>query len=246
MKPRSHTLFHLTKTVEKLESILLNGFWPSYCQEDFNWYNPETKLISYPMVCFCDIPLTRIDTHIKFYGSYGLGLTKQWAMSNKLSPVIYIPDDTRLSNALTRMLHKGAKPQSEYYKESTEDINSIISYIKPIEGKANKVDGEVVQKEFYQENEWRYTADLKGVLPQWISKEDHSSPELLSFYNEVTKSVSPLKFSAEDIRYIFVKFDKDIPNIIDFIQAKLTHYTERDRKILTSRIISLKSINIDL
>jgi hypothetical protein len=117
MKPRSHTLFHFTKSVETLESILANGFWPKYCQEDFKWYNPETGLISYPMVCFCDIPLTRIDAHVKFYGSYGLGLTKQWAMSNKLSPVIYIPNDTRLSNALTRMLRKGAKPQLEYYKK---------------------------------------------------------------------------------------------------------------------------------
>ncbi|MFA6016213.1 MAG: abortive infection system antitoxin AbiGi family protein [Gallionellaceae bacterium] len=96
---------------------MANGFWPKYCQEDFKWYNPETGLISYPMVCFCDIPLTRIDAHVKFYGSYGLGLTKQWAMSNKLSPVIYIPNDTRLSNALTRMLRKGAKPQLEYYKK---------------------------------------------------------------------------------------------------------------------------------
>ncbi|MFA6016214.1 MAG: abortive infection system antitoxin AbiGi family protein [Gallionellaceae bacterium] len=107
------------------------------------------------------------------------------------------------------------------------------------------VDGKPVKKEFYQENEWRHTAELNGLLPQWISKEDHSSPELLSFYNEGTKSVSPLQFSANDIRYIFVKFDKDIPKIIDFIQAKLTHYTECDRKILASRIISLKSINVD-
>jgi hypothetical protein len=166
-------------------------------------------------------------------------------MSNKLSPVIYISKGTSVSNALTRMLHKSPRPPLESYKESAKDIISIISYIKLIEGNW-KVDGKPVKKEFYQENEWRYTADLKGVLPQWISKEDHSSLELLSFYNEVTKSVSPLQFSAKDIRYIFVKFDKDIPKIIDFIQAKLTHYTELDRKILTSRIISLKSINIDL
>ena len=245
MKPRSHTLFHFTKSAETLESILANGFWPRYCQEDFKWYNPETGLISYPMVCFCDIPLTRIDAHVKFYGSYGLGLTKQWAMSNRLSPVLYISKDTYVSNALTRMLHKSPRPPLESYKESAEDIISIISYIKPIEGNC-KVDGKPVIKEFYQENEWRYTANVEGILPQWISKEDHSSQELLSSYNGLAAVVSPLQFTAKDIRYIFVKLDKDIPKIIDFIQAKLTHYTERDRKILASRIISLKSINVDL
>lgn len=198
------------------------------------------------MVCFCDIPLTRIDTHVKFYGGYGLGLTRQWAMLNKLSPVIYISRDTNVSNALTRMLHKIPRHPLECYKGSTEDIISIISYIKPIEGYAKKVDGKPVKKEFYQESEWRYTADVKGILPQWISKEDHSLHELLSSYNGLAAAVSPLQFSAKDIRYIFVKFDKDIPKIIDFIQAELNHYTERDRKTLVSRIISLKRINIDL
>jgi hypothetical protein len=245
MKPRSHTLFHFTKSVETLESILAKGFWPKYCQEDFDWYNPETGLISYPMVCFCDIPLTRIDAHVKSYGSYGLGLTKQWAMSNKLSPVIYISKNTIASKALTRMLHKIPRPPLECYTGSAEDINSIISYIKPIEGNC-KVDGQTFKKEFYQENEWRYTANVEGILPPWISKEDHSSQELLSSYNGLAAAVSPLQFTAKDIRYIFVKRDKDIPKIIDFIQAQLTHYTELDRKILTSRIISLKSINIDL
>jgi hypothetical protein len=245
MKPRSHTLFHFTKSVETLESILANGFWPRYCLEDFDWYNPEMRLISYPMVCFCDIPLTRIDTHVKFYGSFGLGLTKQWAMLNKLSPVIYISKDTNVSNALTRMLHESPRPPMESYVGSAKDINSIIAHVKPIEGDAI-VDGKPVQKEFYQESEWRYIADVKGILPQWISKEDHSSHEILSFWNEAAKVFSPLRFSAKDIKYIFVKSDKDIPKIIDFIQTKLTHYTERDRKILSSRIISLKSINIDL
>jgi hypothetical protein len=249
MKPRSHTLFHFTKSVETLESILANGFWPRYCLEDFDWYNPETGLISYPMVCFCDIPLTRIDTHVKFYGSYGLGLTKRWAMSKKLSPVIYISKDTNVSNALTRMLHKIPRPPTESYVGSAEDIISIIAHVKKIVGDTI-VDGKPVQKEFYQENEWRYIADFKGAfkgaLPQWITKKDHSSPQLLSFYNEMASSVSPLQFSAKDIKYIFVKSDKDIPKVIDFIQAKLTHYTEHDRKILSSRIISLKSINIDL
>jgi len=166
-------------------------------------------------------------------------------MSNRLSPVLYISKDTYVSNALTRMLHKSPRPPLESYKESAEDIISIISYIKPIEGNC-KVDGKPVIKEFYQENEWRYTANVEGILPQWISKEDHSSQELLSSYNGLAAVVSPLQFTAKDIRYIFVKLDKDIPKIIDFIQAKLTHYTERDRKILASRIISLKSINVDL
>ena len=82
MQPRSDTLFHFTKNINTLKNILQNGFWPRYCLEDFNWYNAELGYIAYPMVCFCDIPLSRINEHVKFYGDYGIGLTKNWGLTN--------------------------------------------------------------------------------------------------------------------------------------------------------------------
>jgi len=55
-----------------------------------------------------------------------------------------------------------------------------------------------------------------------------------------------LKFSPRDIKYIFVKYDSDIPNIINFIQSDLDHYPSSDVKILLSRVTSLESISHDL
>ena len=94
MKPRSHTLFHFTKSLDTLQGILKNGFWPRYSLEDFNWYSQAIDFISYPMVCFCDIPLTRIGDHVGFYGEYGLGLTKKWAITNGLNPLFYLSQPT--------------------------------------------------------------------------------------------------------------------------------------------------------
>ena len=91
MNPKSHTLFHFTKNSEVLKLIIQNGFWPRYCLEDVGWLGyKEFDFIAYPMVCFCDIPLSRVDEHVNFYGEFGIGLTKEWAKSNKLTPILYV------------------------------------------------------------------------------------------------------------------------------------------------------------
>ena len=244
MKPRSHTLFHFTKSVDTLKSIMKNGFWPRYCLEDFNWYSSKIGQISYPMVCFCDIPLTRIEDHVEFYGEYGIGVTKKWAKANGLNPIIYLSQPTPVSAAIHRLLNNNQHSSGGYYQESADDINSIISYIKPIEG-TMPVGPMPITKEFYQENEWRYVPRNKAIR-QWISKEDHTLPPTLSAYNEIAKNNGTLHLAPTDIKYIFVKSDADIPAIIDFIQTELGHYSANDLKILMSRVVSIESINVDL
>jgi hypothetical protein len=244
MKPRSETLFHFTKSPDALKSILKNGFWPRYSLEDFAWYNTEIGQISYPMVCFCDIPLSRIDDHVSFYGEYGIGMTKQWARTNGLNPVIYLSNLTTVSVALSRLFNSNPHSTGGYYPNCAEDINSIISFIKPVDG--NIMVGPMpTRKDFYQENEWRYVPKAPAIR-QWITKEEHLNPLTLNAQNETVKNNQVLQITPNDIKYIFVKTDADIPNIVDFMQSELGHYTGNDLKILMSRIVSLESINADI
>ena len=72
MKPKSHTLFHFTKSRDTLKLVLKNGFWPRYCLEDIQWIGEDRfPYISIPIVCFCDIPLSRIQEHVGCYGEFG-------------------------------------------------------------------------------------------------------------------------------------------------------------------------------
>lgn len=244
MKPRSQTLFHFTKSIDVLKSILKNGFWPQYCLEDFNWYNQEIGHISYPMVCFCDIPLTRIDEHVGFYGEYGLGMTRQWGKINGLNPLIYLSQSTSVSTALSRIFNNNPHATGGYYQGSAEDINSIISYVKPVEGNIT-VGSMPIPKEFYQENEWRYVPKIQAIR-QWINKEEHLDPLKLAQLNEIARNNGTLQITPNDIKYIFVKSDADIPGVINFIQTELGHYSANDLKILMSRVVSSESINVDL
>ncbi|MCK5133696.1 MAG: hypothetical protein KAR40_16275 [Candidatus Sabulitectum sp.] len=244
MKPRSHTLFHFTKNIDALKSILKNGFWPHYSLEDFNWYNSEMGFIGYPMVCFCDIPLTRIEEHVGFYGEYGLGLTKQWGVSNDLCPLIYLTQSSPVTAALYRLCTNDVKAIDGYYIGSKVDLKSIISYIKPIEG--NILVGAIpTPKEFYQENEWRYVPRDQAIR-QWINKEEYANSTTLSQLNEIAKDNGGLQITPNDIKYIFVKSDANIPGIINFIQTELDHFSANDLKILMSRVVSSESINLDL
>jgi len=104
--PRAISLFHFTKSMDVLQTILKEGFWPRYCLEDVQWQGHDTyEFVAYPMVCFCDIPISRISEHVGFYGSYGIGLTKQWGIKNNLNPVFYFSARVGRNNqrALRRM-----------------------------------------------------------------------------------------------------------------------------------------------
>ncbi|WP_306687751.1 abortive infection system antitoxin AbiGi family protein [bacterium 19MO03SA05] len=131
MLPKSHTLFHFTKNIEFLKDILVNGFWPRYCIEDTGWYGGYR--IAYPMVCFCDIPLSRVSDHVDFYGNYGIGVTREWAQSNGLSPVMYINQNTPVHSSLS-MLLSGNRAGNGYYPLSNSDVNILMANIKPLQG----------------------------------------------------------------------------------------------------------------
>jgi len=99
MSVRPQTLFHFTKSLNVLKAILVEGYWPRYCLEDIAWLGtPSASLVSFSTVCFYDIPLSRVAEHVSFYGNYGLGMSKEWAESNNLNPVLYVARQNNLSN----------------------------------------------------------------------------------------------------------------------------------------------------
>ena len=240
MTPKSNTLFHFTKTSESLKGILKNGFLPKYCLEDTKYLTLD--YIAYPMVCFCDIPLSRIYEHTEFYGGYGLGMTKEWGMKNALAPILYTPIEGILSdfaNYLLSLDMKDTKGESTTEQlDLSEHFFRLISMIKPISGNM-VVGGKVIEKDFYQENEWRFVPKgFKVIFAHKFEEERNSKNSKVSD--------NKLDFSPADVKYIFVKHESDIPMIFDFIQNNLGHFPLNDIKILTSRIVSLDTLARDV
>ena len=55
------SIYHFTKNIESLISILDNGFYPHICEEDMSIVLPnyDKMTVGIPMVCFTDIPLVQ-------------------------------------------------------------------------------------------------------------------------------------------------------------------------------------------
>lgn len=237
MKPKSDNLFHFTKSLDVLKLILKNGIKPRYCLEDNEWFGlGKERHIAFPMSCFCDIPLSRIAEHTDFCGDFGLGLTRDWGLKNNLHPVIYTTSNGVIQN-LMKYLYS-----IDRTNETEEDLNfysySLWAHMKPFTGKM-VISGDIVEKEFYQENEWRYVPPVETLILQKGFDENKVNAD-----KEIEKYA--LKFTPSDVRYIFVKSDSDIPPLMDFINSELKHFPLNDLQILMSRVVSIKKLNEDM
>ncbi|MEL7893553.1 abortive infection system antitoxin AbiGi family protein [Vreelandella neptunia] len=188
MKPKSSTLFHFTKSNETLKLLLKGGFWPRYSLEDVSWLGSEgVNFVAYPMVCFCDIPLSRVDEHVKFYGEFGIGLTKEWAMSNGMTPVHYISPNSDIPAIYSNLVNLLATTDDQ---DNSLDggwgvLRHLLAYTKPIEGNI-VVASELIEKDFHQESEWRFIARHDDVH-DFITRSSFEKDEEVAGRNNETK-----------------------------------------------------------
>ena len=93
MSLSTNSVIHYTDSLSNIKGILKNGFRIKYCLETF--ISKESYFSgAFAMVSFCDIPLSETKNHIKSYGGYGIGLSKEWATENGMNPVLYIDKDS--------------------------------------------------------------------------------------------------------------------------------------------------------
>lgn len=245
MTPRSQTLFHFTKSLDTLKLILADGFWPRYCSEDTRWLGQENaQTVAFPMVCFCDIPLSRISDHVNFYGQYGLGMTREWGTVNGLNPILYLAGENSIMAELRKLNEHANAVERAKIPLAKETMRYVYAHTKPVSG-VMVVDSSTVEKDFYLESEWRCVPHHKEIKA-YLRHTEFSDIDLLNKANQQTSEHCRLKFSPKDIKYIFVRSDADIPEIINFIQARLDYHPHADTKVLMSRVTSLESIQGDV
>ena len=240
MNAKSKCLFHFTSSLEYLIGIIEKGFQPRYCLENITFLSID--YLALPMVCFCDIPLSIINGHTKFYGEYGLGMTKEWGIKNKLEPLLYTSKDGSVSKMLND-LHclKEIMNLNGFDSERKillKNFKRIAALTKPLSGEMKR-NGKIFETDFHQENEWRYIPDNYD----FISEENYN---IKRQEGKISIPEGAIHYKIKDIKYIFVKMDSEIPKIIDALHEKFKFHDTSDVKILTSKIISLETLNFDL
>lgn len=246
MAVSANTLFHFTGKLDNLKGILKSSFRPRYSLEDLSNAVPGKVYVArIPMVCFCDLLLSQIKDHIKFYGDYGIGLRKKgWGNKKGISPIIYLPKRS-ISSVLLKEITDQFRSSLQSRDSSLihKHLPEFYKYIKAYDGLAqNKRTREMESRVFYDEREWRYSPNNFPVLPEKI--EDHA---FLEKENKKIANSKSLTFTARDIKYIIVKKENEISSFADFIIGSLKkEFTYPERNLLVSKLISVEQIRDDI
>ncbi len=130
------------------------------------------------MVCFCDIPLSHAKVHMKRYGKYGIGLSKDWGIKNKISPVLYAHNKSEIFIYIAKLFS-----QVNNNEDNIIHLQGIFSMVKPYKGKLQKNGKEI---RFYDEREWRFVPRSSYS----ISKKIYNNPRKRS---KLKSSIPPLE-----------------------------------------------------
>ncbi len=244
-KVSSNYFFNFTCKIDYLvETIEHCAFSPRYNCEDFSYIHSSFGVIRnifILMKCFCDIPLSHLmQKHIKTYGSYGIGLKKDWGIKNNLTPVHYIPVlngdawyPSNLSSLYSLVFHKNSDV-------SIRDlITNYFIYTKPYEK------GQTV---FYDEREWRYIPSLDNIKK--INNEDLRIKHYIILPNQGINSLNDLKdnsnnlknneyvrlrFDLNDVKYVIVEKDNEADKIRTMIKGNSNIEIRTVREVLKTQ-----------
>jgi NACalpha-BTF3-like transcription factor len=245
-----NSLFHFTPDYENLLGILKNTFYPRYCLEQFDLVDNDHQHFvedAIPMVCFCDIPLSQLMSHIDTYGNYGLGMTKEWGIRKGLNPVIYFSKNSNLAKKLNILTNKSVWQNDE----NSRAFHEVMLYFKPYEGTLYRGGKTKQRVRFYDEHEWRYTPDRSNLAIKNIkmSLQKHVYRDTIQLANENQKletDLTRLDFTADDIKYVIIKTEEEINGMIEALtRIKGNRYDRDTLNRLTSRIITVEQIQED-
>lgn len=249
----SNTLFHFTNSAENLLNILTNEFSPRYCLEDLkilatnlNW--EKALELAIPMSCFCDIPLSKIKSHISYYGNYGIGLTKEWGIKNGICPITYADKNSSSSRLMQLMLQNlWENKEEDKIKDARTAFVNLIRFFKPYTGDFWRTGGIIENYRFYDEREWRFVPDTGELdLPYCLSKEEFFDDFKRVQANNDIAERCVISFEPKDVRFIIVEKEEQIPSMIESIEKIKGKFDSKTKKTLITRIISKECVMEDL
>ncbi len=222
--------------------IMSEGFWPQYSLEDITWLDvPNKSKMAWPMVSFCDIPISRLRKHTDSYGNYGVGLCRDRWSATGLNPVFYISPDSMVRDLLRELLLDTSKNVN--HRARTTGMVTLANCKPLIDKKSGK--------DFYSECEWRFLPWVEGVGDKnkfgfFMLEEQFRDDLIRKKANEERRNDRMLEFYPDDVRYLLVKAKEEVPKLVNFIDTKMAGYSQLVLDVLKTRIIVLDEFSCDL
>ena len=239
----SNVLCNYMKEQAFLDMILRNrAIIPRYVMESVSYLGIDgLRQICFPMTCFCDIPFSKVSSHMYRYGEYGIGIDKDVMLrTHRIQPVHYINSDSPLMDDFKeafRTYYKTDMNPSKQEEKLLDYLLSTLLFMKPIWEQDIEEDG-VVRPYIYQDEcEWRFIPsdnfpkDLHLVLLPYETSEKGKNKysEVLAKHKECW-----LHFEWPEVRYIIVPDEsaakRTIATILDL------DISDDERYLLISKI----------
>lgn len=220
---QADTLFTFTSEVDYLITTIKNSMVsPRYCAEDLGYLKIRgIKKMAFPMKCFCDVNLHKLEDHLVWYGYYGLAFSKEWGMQNKIQPIQYINPDSELrkdfADAFSAALKVDASKQTVAQQKMKSFLLHQLMYYKPYSGMfENRNTKKRFNKCFTDECEWRFIPDVTVAGFQQVYYDQNIINA--GVLNDMSNAMSgiadiSLPFEYSDIKYIIVKNSSDFAKL---------------------------------
>ncbi|WP_343524138.1 abortive infection system antitoxin AbiGi family protein [Pedobacter sp.] len=201
------SIIHFTKEYNVLRSILTDcSFTLKYCREVFYLADKISSNAVHPMVCFSEQIIKNIDKKNITYGKFGIGLSKEWSEKAKVHPVLYLDRNSHVANALSLLL-KARRKNADV--ELAPDVRLSIMTIKCFTKNSIGYNSyfKMENFDFKSEKEWRYVPTKTDIDNNLISRNKKQYDRNPKLYNDKIRKF-PLKFSTNDIEYLFVETEE--------------------------------------
>lgn len=167
---REDSIFCCTANPDHFEDNVVNGIWPRYCAEYFDWLFGGRTYLAFPVVCFTAMPPWNAEEHKNRYGYYALAIRKDRAADYGLRRMEYKdPNSEEVAQMKTRL---GRQRPRTNLKDVEESLRKELPFYKTTDGtqasrKKDPITGENLAPPqriddnealaFEEEDEWRYT-----------------------------------------------------------------------------------------
>lgn len=250
----TRSVFHFTRGISPINNIIKEGFKVSFSNEKFILSGDVSYIeMQIPMISFCDIPLSQIKDHVWKYGSFGIGLTKEWAERKKLNPVIYISKHSYLAESIQTTIEQySLRVKANSNQAIGDDFANfdITRYVKNFEGRLERK-GKLMDENyrFSDEREWRYVPKHNNDNSPYVKPRSLLQEEGLNFddymrpYLEEISHIR-LKFEISDISYLILKCDLCVSEFFNLIHEE-GGISEEDINYLRTKVLTVEQIEGD-
>lgn len=267
------SIFHFTNTFETLISILEEGFKVTYCLEEYELGDGTVEL-GISMVSFADIPLAQLNQSVSNYGHYCLGLSKEWATKNHINPVLYMDQNSYLSQVFCDYLDliqskpdikvkyqlnelEEGKVEIKYIGNTENEIalnmmNGLLTFIKNSNGTLRRRNHpDVPNFNFYAEREWRYVPSEQDFLDAPFTYIPILQKKSIDSWRDKdgNKQFIPnlsLNFEAQDISHIIVDTEVEILGLISKLKLQSHLFNSNSElEILFTKITTFDKLKKD-